>query len=491
MAHLRIDTESHRILEREGPHLEFKSCPGNIPGSTWETYSAFANTDGGTIVLGVEDDGSITGVQKPEVRKQDIWNILNNSEVVNHNILRWDDVRIEEVGDLSIIIMEVGRAERALRPVFYRRMDTGTFRRFEGGDYRCDMDEVASIIRDRCANSYDETVIEDMTVDDLDMDSVDAFRHRLKSFSPRHPWLDHSDTDFMSEVGITGHATSNLTLAGLVMFGRESSIYHVLPRFKLDYLEYGENPVWDDRLVTGTGTWNGNVFNFMTRVIPRLSEPISTPYALDDGMVRIDDTLRHKAVRESVLNAVCNADYMRANPITIERSRSFIKVKNAGLFRIPLANAEQGGMSDPRNATIARMLSLIGMVERHGVGVRFIMESWGPPKPVISEDTKWSCATVVLPLGGGDTDETALKILMYVSEKPDSTLEEIAESVGVSRATVSSRMRDLRNQGKVVREGRTKGTRWRVVDTPVLSIKDPRLGKVPGPVAGPGWIRSR
>ena len=138
MAHLRIDMESYRILEREGPHLEFKSCPGNIPGSTWETYSAFANTDGGTIVLGVEDDGSITGVQKPEVRKQDIWNILNNSEVVNHNILRWDDVRIEEVGGLSIIVMEVGRAERALRPVYYRRMDTGTFRRFEGGDYRCD-----------------------------------------------------------------------------------------------------------------------------------------------------------------------------------------------------------------------------------------------------------------------------------------------------------------------------------------------------------------
>ena len=69
---------------RENNQLEAKKAAGGLPGSLWETYSSFANTDGGVILLGVEErtDGSleVTGVQDPEHLKKDFWNTISNKQ---------------------------------------------------------------------------------------------------------------------------------------------------------------------------------------------------------------------------------------------------------------------------------------------------------------------------------------------------------------------------------------------------------------------------
>ena len=70
--------------DRENNQLEAKKAAGGLPGSLWETYSSFANTDGGVILLGVEErtDGSleVTGVQDPEHLKKDFWNTISNKQ---------------------------------------------------------------------------------------------------------------------------------------------------------------------------------------------------------------------------------------------------------------------------------------------------------------------------------------------------------------------------------------------------------------------------
>lgn len=92
--------------------LECKSAQKGIPNSMWETYSAFANTYGGTILLGVvehldEHDKSkrfeITGVNDTEKMRKDLWNTINNKEKVNINLLRDEDVRITDIEGKSII----------------------------------------------------------------------------------------------------------------------------------------------------------------------------------------------------------------------------------------------------------------------------------------------------------------------------------------------------------------------------------------------------
>ncbi|NCC35770.1 MAG: ATP-binding protein, partial [Chloroflexia bacterium] len=69
----------------EGDDLEFKSAQGGLPKSLWETYSAMANSHGGVILLGVEDNGRVSGVREPKKLKKAFWDTVNNRGKVNLN----------------------------------------------------------------------------------------------------------------------------------------------------------------------------------------------------------------------------------------------------------------------------------------------------------------------------------------------------------------------------------------------------------------------
>ena len=89
---------SHLERYREGNRLEAKLAVGGLPESLWETYSAFANTEGGVILLGVEErpDHSLHPVELPDPDKLigEFWNILGDRRFVSANILSRGDVRV-------------------------------------------------------------------------------------------------------------------------------------------------------------------------------------------------------------------------------------------------------------------------------------------------------------------------------------------------------------------------------------------------------------
>ena len=92
------------LLSYESSELEFKSAKGGFPGSFWETYSSFANTQGGCIILGVKqtDDGfKVDGLDKAKIEqlKKTLWDGLNNKGKVSVNILTEKDVNEYETID--------------------------------------------------------------------------------------------------------------------------------------------------------------------------------------------------------------------------------------------------------------------------------------------------------------------------------------------------------------------------------------------------------
>ena len=93
-----------------------------MPQSIWQTYSAFANTVGGVILLGVEESAdktlSIVGLNNPEKLITDFWNTINNSQKVSINLLNDKKVRIIEHENKKILSIEIPRAERADKPVY-------------------------------------------------------------------------------------------------------------------------------------------------------------------------------------------------------------------------------------------------------------------------------------------------------------------------------------------------------------------------------------
>ena len=87
---LKGDDIKRLIKSTENWQVEFKLAKGGVPDTFWESYSAFANTDGGVVVLGVrEQDGvrTIEGVTNPDQMIQNIWNAANDTGRVSANVL--------------------------------------------------------------------------------------------------------------------------------------------------------------------------------------------------------------------------------------------------------------------------------------------------------------------------------------------------------------------------------------------------------------------
>lgn len=127
---------------KEGQRLEAKRAAGGLPHSLWETYSSFANTRGGLIVLGVVEwkDRSLhaAGLQYPEEYVKEIWEILSDRTKVSQNILSPEKVRVETVGGKQIVVMEIPKASRRQSPVYLGEDPfSGTYFRKGDGDYLC------------------------------------------------------------------------------------------------------------------------------------------------------------------------------------------------------------------------------------------------------------------------------------------------------------------------------------------------------------------
>ncbi len=116
---------------RENNRIEAKLALGGLPHSIWETYSAFANTLGGIILLGVEElkDRSLRAVNlpNPESLIQEFWEKVNDAKIVSVNVLKKEDVEIKVVDGNSIVTITVPPANEDVRPVlangiaYYRR----------------------------------------------------------------------------------------------------------------------------------------------------------------------------------------------------------------------------------------------------------------------------------------------------------------------------------------------------------------------------------
>lgn len=145
--HEGIDLEAKRAAGRDGR--------GELPEEIWETYSAFANTRGGSILLGVseeyEDEFEATGIEEPDRVLRDFWAQVNDPRKVSRNLLTSESITRHPTGNGSWVIeITVPRASREERPVFIGGDPiTGTYKRLHEADLHCTEDEVKRMLAEQ------------------------------------------------------------------------------------------------------------------------------------------------------------------------------------------------------------------------------------------------------------------------------------------------------------------------------------------------------
>lgn len=436
------------IYQGEKVDVECKKAETSVPKSAYESYSGFANTKGGYIFLGVREDKTktkpeerfiIQGIDNPTKQREDFWNTINGDKV-NVNILKDEDVEIVEEDGVSVIVINVPRADYKVRPVYVGENPyKGTYKRNNEGDYHMSTFEVDAMIRDRNPDGNDSMILEGFTMEDIDSVTLKHYRQMFQVRNPEHIWNPYDDKAFLESLG--GYrkdrrsGAEGLTMAGLMMFGKGLPVRDEFDNIFMDYRDESAKTSevrWNDR-VTYDGTWENNLFNFFTKVTPKLTADLKKPFKLENNQ-RIDDTSVHKAIREAFVNLIIHSDYLLdAGTLKIIKLADGFEFTNPGILKLPINEIFKGGNSKPRNPRMQTMLRLVGYGDNAGSGFPSILGAWekeGWQQPELIENTDLNQVTLILKTTS--KSKAALEVLAErlssISNLSEKSVESFAET---------------------------------------------------------------
>ena len=483
------------LNQTECDDIEFKSAAGSFPSSFWETYSAFANTDGGTIVFGVKETNgkfSLNGLSEEQIEKykKDFWNGVNNPSTISCNLMNENNVRDAEYKGYRFLLFFIPRASKDQRPVF-KTTDpyNGTYKRNYEGDYKCSKKEVRRMFADADEqHPADSRILKNYTMDDIDMETIRAYRQKFSISSPDHPWLILNDIDLLKKLGgyrkdrETGE--EGFTVAGLLMFGKSESITDIecTPNFFPDYREHlteDENVRWTNRICSD-GTWEANLFNFYQRVLPRLQSVLPKPFKLE-GNIRKEETPAHVAVREALINLCVHADYTEDASLVVKHNTNAFIFSNPGTMLVSKEQYYSGGESVCRNKSLQKMFSMLGVAEKAGSGTDKILKGWKESNwraPIINEHQNPDKVELIMPMESllsentklrleekfgrvaGTFEHDVLSILALTCDEGSVTNERLRYSLNLHKREISVLLKQMCQSGLLVAQGYGRGTRY-------------------------------
>ena len=212
-------------------------------------------------------------------------------------------------------------------------------------------------------------------------------------------------------------------------------------------------------------------------VIPKLTRDLPHPFSMD-GVVRKDDTLQAKAVREAVTNMVIHSDFMVNGVLKVEKYDDCFVLTNPGLLKLPIEQIYQGGESKARNQRMQNMFRMIGYGENLGSGFPLILNAWNEKhwiKPELQEQPELMQVKLTLHIQNkpvnepvnepvnGPVNERQQTILSIMKQSPSIIREDLANKLGISLATLKRELTSLRKEGYITRSGSDKNGQWIVV----------------------------
>ena len=351
------------IKQGEGLKVEFKEAKNVMPSDLFESVCAFLNRSGGIIILGVNDEGKITGVNPDASDKiiNDIVNTSNNpSKLSPPFILFPQKMKLKEWLIIYIQVPESSQVHKCHGEIYDRSSD---------GDFRLRNEQQIRELYLRKSSNYTEgKIYNKIKFRDFKAELFPKVRNLILSRSPSHPWLSLNNEEILNVSGlrrrdyITGE--EGYTLAGALLFGKDELIQSILPYYKIEILVKIKNiERYDDRLTIST-----NLIDAYDKIMEFLLKSAYLPNKFFmEGGVRID--LREKIFREVVANLLVHREYTNAHIASIIVYSNRVELLNANKpfyhGKIDIKNFNPY----PKNPLISKFFMQLGRVEEIGSGI--------------------------------------------------------------------------------------------------------------------------
>ncbi len=334
---------------------------------------AFANAKGGTVYMGVEDDGTVTGCTGYDTQKimESIYDrtrpaLFTDIEVIKYKGKDVLAVKVERDGTTYAVsdgrcLKRLGRSSKPYYP-----------------------DEMSNKYSSTQNPDFSAQILADSTIEDVNILEIYNLKEKLKMRDPKSSLPELEDMSFLRDLGFIKEdgEVDRLTIAGLLFVGKETAINRLLPQAEVIYLHYSESNLeeYDARL---------DLKQPIISVIDRLTEKIQNTNRIVNvqvGLFRLEvEDFSEKVFQEALLNALSHRDYLNTGAIYVKHYPDRIVIENPGAF--PEGVTEKNIIthpSTPRNKLIAETLQRLKYVQRTGQGVDIIfreMISSGKPYP--------------------------------------------------------------------------------------------------------------
>jgi ATP-dependent DNA helicase RecG len=333
---------------------------------------AFANSQGGVLIIGKRDDGSIKGIDNSKKLLETLPNKISNA------LGLICDVNLKNEGELEYIevIVEPSSSAVAYDGRYFKR--TGSTTKLLTGQ------ALADFLRLKSNIPWDEVVIEGASLEDIDEAAIDKFKEEAKK-SGRVPSISESTSvlDVLRNLDLTTE-DGLLKRAGVILFAKRPSKFVREAILKIG--RFGESPsdLRSQELI------EGNNFQLADKVIQLLDYKYIIRNISYDGLTRVETPeYPFEAIREAIFNAIIHREYDSAS-INVSVYDDRLEIWNDGLLneKLSIEDLKKQHRSYPRNKLMANVFYKAGYIESWGRGTVKIMEEAeknGLPEPEISE----------------------------------------------------------------------------------------------------------
>jgi ATP-dependent DNA helicase RecG len=463
----------HIIAQGESATVEFKRSQDNLSRSAYETICAFLNRRGGHLVLGVEDNGTIVGINPDSVQKQldTLARDLNNQQLFRPTVyIQFEHLIIDGKHVIYGYVPESGEGH-SYKGIFYDRNQDGDF------EIRSTQ-MIANLFIRKSKVRTENRSYPIFGMNDLEDDAFEYMRQMVQIENKNHPWLRMTNEQILRSGEMilpdTETGKEGLSLAAILLFGTPHAIHYALPNYTIDLLcRVNDTMLYDDRdlLKCNLMTAYPRIMDFIKKHLPE------QPYIED--MQRF--SLRDKILREVALNMLIHREYSGVYTTSFTIYRNRIVAEN---WNIPFSYGHLDLSSikpHRKNPTIANVFTQMGIVEGLGSGTEKIFK-YTPiyakgQQPVITEGDVYRIEIPYIPtLSEGDTvndTESTLKsalktedkILEIIKRDDKISYDDMADILEMSRRGIAKQIKKLQEEGRLRRVGPDKGGHWEVTES--------------------------
>jgi len=439
-------TESSKLEFREGLPTNAKIV---------KTVIAFCNMHGGKIIYGVNDHGTIIGVDEMQAHKVMEWLDKAIYDECTPPIIPL--IYLQRIGGKLLLIVEVSPG---MNKPYYKKsigLVKGTYMRLGRSTVNIKEDMIEELKWQSRGISYDEMPLYRTTKNDLDNSQIEKFLMDRKNGAK----VKLTDKVLLSyNILALEHDKIYVSVAGLMMFGLDpqkilTEAYVLCSHFSG---VKGREAI-ATRNCTGTLIEQfDNVYNF---ILSRLNKS----YTIEDTIRKERYEIPPIAIREILMNALLHRNYHLKAPIKVAIYDDRIEFFSPGVFPGAIeVNDLESGITYTRNAAIAKILWESGYIEKMGSGFIALFDSYrnaGLELPEVIEGTNFVKCILPRYEAAEDKQHDKIRILRLFSNRNEFSRANIVAQLNISRATVGRLLSALVNEGKLVRIGSGRSTKYR------------------------------